>query len=216
MNLDLNATWYMHINVLEHGIIFEIKYSKNTRSAMEHWARINNKTIPFFNSSEMVVYDRCSSGTILGHGEHGPLAFSAFQYIPKTVKILYQVYAAERNTSFCDAIRQAQITYLHRIRPDIIVIPLTGNIWQDFAKLVYAPNVLVMSAGSSFALWSTLANVGQVWIPPLYGGMTPDVGRNFHWIDTPILYSNIGKKLNLTDNGNKTDDEKIVEWLRNR
>ncbi|CAF1001395.1 unnamed protein product [Didymodactylos carnosus] len=42
-----------------------------------------------------------------------------------------------------------------------VVIPSPGDLWQDSAKLIYAPYVLVISAGSSFALWSTLANVGQ-------------------------------------------------------
>ena len=189
---------------------------KNTRSAMERWAAINNQTIPFFTTSEIVVYDRCERGTILGHDEHGPIGYSAFQYIPRTVTIVRQVYAAARNTSFCNALRQSQIAYLHRIRPDITVIPSPGSIWEDFAKLVYAPHVLVMSAGSSFSLWSTLANIGHVWTPPLYGGMTPYVGRNFHWIKTPILYPNIGRKLNIINTGNATDNKKIIDWLIHR
>ncbi|CAF1561881.1 unnamed protein product [Didymodactylos carnosus] len=164
----------------------------------------------------MVVFDRCSRDTILDHDEFGQLAFSAFRCVPEAVTILYQVYAKARTTSLCDALRRAQITYLSRVRPDIVVIPSPGNLWQDFAKLVYAPYVLVIYAGSSFALWSTLANVGEVWMPPLYGGMTPDVGSNFHWINTPILYPNIGRELNLTSPGNITDSDKIIEWLSNR
>jgi hypothetical protein len=189
---------------------------QNTRSAIEQWAVINNKTIPFFNTSEMVMFDRCSKGTVLDHPEHGPLAYSAFLHVPKTVKILYQVYAEASRTSLCNALRQAQISYLKRVRPDITVIHSPGSIWEDFAKLVYAPYVLIISAGSSFALWSTLANVGHVWTPPLYGGMTPDVGSNFHWINTPVLYPYIGQSLNLTDSGNVKDNNNIIEWLKNR
>jgi hypothetical protein len=114
----------------------------------------------------MVLYDCCSPDTILDHSEHRPLSHSGFQYVPNAVTKIYQVYASARTTPLCDAIRQSQITYLRRIRFDIVVIPSPSSLWEDFAKLVYAPYVLIISTGSSFALWSTLANVDHVWIPP--------------------------------------------------
>ncbi|CAF1058746.1 unnamed protein product [Didymodactylos carnosus] len=96
---------------------------QNTRSAMEYWAVVNNQSLPVFNTSEMVVYDRCSVDTILDHDEHGQLAYSALRCIPEAVTVLYQVYAKARTTALCDALRRAQITYLSRVRPDIVVIP---------------------------------------------------------------------------------------------
>ncbi|CAF2980250.1 unnamed protein product [Rotaria sp. Silwood2] len=188
---------------------------QETRSALERWARLNYETIPIFNRSEMVTYDRCSEDTILDHSEYGPVGFSVFKYIPKTVTVLYYVYDARRTTFFCDILRREQTKYLKSIRPDIIIIKSSGSIWQDFAKLVYAPYVLVTYAGSSFALWATLANIGHVWIPPLYGGMTPDVGSNYHWISTPVLYPSIGKQLNVTKPENISDVNKLIKWLRN-
>ncbi|CAF1281658.1 unnamed protein product [Rotaria sp. Silwood1] len=188
---------------------------EDTRSALARWAQLNNETIPSFTPSEMVMYDRCSEGNTLRHPEYGPVAFSTFKCIPKTVTVLYHVYDEAQTTFFCDALRREQTKYLKSIRPDITVIQSRGSAWQDFAKLVYAPYVLIISAGSTFALWATLANVGHVWIPPLYGGMTPDVGSNYHWISTPILYPSIGKKLNFTEPRNTRDAEKLIEWLRN-
>lgn len=186
----------------------------DTRSAIEQWAKRNNRTIPYFNRTQMVMYDRCSNDTILDHPEHGPVAYTAFRYIPKTVKKLYQVYNNIRNNSLCKALRQAQRTYLKRLRPDITVISSSDDLWSDFTKLVYASYVLIMSAGSSFSLWSTLANAGHVWAP-LYGGMTPNLGNNYHWINTPILYPSIGKNLNFTSVEHIIDRNKVIDWLMN-
>ncbi|CAF3948959.1 unnamed protein product, partial [Rotaria sp. Silwood1] len=149
---------------------------QETRAALELWAHLNNRKLPVFNRYEMVVFDHCERNTMIHHYEYGPVGFSALQCIPKIVKTVYRVYAKDRTNFYCDAIRTAHANYLRQTRPDISVIHFPGDIWEDFAKLVYAPYVLVMYAGSSFALWSTLANVGHVWIPPVYGGMTPDVG----------------------------------------
>ncbi|CAF4985411.1 unnamed protein product, partial [Rotaria sp. Silwood1] len=184
-------------------------------SALERWAQLNNETIPMFTPSEMVMYDRCSEENTIEHSEYGPIGFSAFKCIPKIVTVLYHVYDKAQTTFFCDVLRREQIKYLKTIRPDLIIINSPGSIWQDFAKLVYAPYVLVIYAGSSFAMWASLANVGHVWIPPLYGGMTPDVGSNYHWINTPVLNPSMGKKFNFTKPVDISGANKLIEWLRN-
>ncbi|CAF5047904.1 unnamed protein product [Rotaria sp. Silwood1] len=206
--------------VYAHKCVGAWNYIRNqilqeTRSALERWAQLNNETKPIFNSSDMVMYDRCSEDNTLYHPEYAPIGFSAFKCIPKTVTVLYHVYDEAQTTLFCDALRKEQTKYLKAIRPDIAVIPSRGSAWKDFAKLVYAPYVLVISTGSTFALWATLANVGHVWIPPLYGGMTPDVGSNYHWISTPILYPSVGKELNFTKPRDINGANKLIEWLRN-
>lgn len=63
----------------------------------------------------------------------------------------------EDRFGLCDDLVSASVDYIkHRNRDiDVTVLP-TASSYVDFARLVFAPNVLISSVGSSWTLWSAL------------------------------------------------------------
>lgn len=56
----------------------------------------------------------------------------------------------------------------------------------DFSELVFTPNVVMGTAGSTWALWSSLANTGNVYFPKfVYNALNVD---NIKVIDAPVYY----------------------------
>jgi len=200
--------------------------SGDTQQALaEHanTARMKLLTSPSsWRDSDMVLWDRCAHNTVCAHSEHAPIAFSGLEFIPSSIKRLFYVYANDsfQQSGICQQIQNARIEYLKQIRSDVQIILDPGDIEEDFAKLVFSPNVIVVSAGSSFALWSTLANTGNVWMPAPYGGNTPYVRPNYHWLtQVPALTTQACRnEFGITVGDTKDVDPKyarmIVEWLQ--
>lgn len=65
--------------------------------------------------------------------------------------------------NLCDEIISESVQYIKRRNPKVNVTMLErSSRFVDFGRLVFAPNVLVTGVGSSWALWSTLANTNHV------------------------------------------------------
>ena len=72
--------------------------------------------------------------------------------------------AKEDHFGLCAEFMQSSVKYIKLRNPNVNVTMLkSSSLYVDFARLVFAPNVLVASVGSSWALWSAvLANTGTV------------------------------------------------------
>lgn len=146
----------------------------------------------------------------MSHGEHAPIAFRAFSHLPQTIQHAYFVYDKQVVHPLCVVLREARISVLKRYLPNVTIQLSAGEVWQDFVKLVFAPNVFIMGGGSTFALWSTIANGGNVWAPPLFNGETPYFGLTYRWLHEPLL--SIGRASELNQQINRTSA--ILEWLQ--
>lgn len=125
-------------------------------------------------SSHWLLYDRCE---LCHHKAHGPNQFSLYDAIPESeAACVYYVaddglgahpnaHLPPTNVS-CGWWQQQRNAHILSIRPQSRIIALRrGEKFEDFAQLVFAPNVIVGWAGSSWALWSAIAaNTGTVVI----------------------------------------------------
>lgn len=91
---------------------------------------------------------------------------------------------------YCPLFHDARDDYIKKRNPNVSVVRLEqSEMWVDFARLVFAPNVLSPSAGSSWLLWSTLANDGNVKIVPFQRNMDVSVyPKNFEILNATFLY----------------------------
>jgi hypothetical protein len=194
--------------------------SRDTRQALEGSAALE-KLPRWDKETDLVLWDRCAEDTVASHSEHAPVGFSAIELVPESIRRIFYVYSAEGfKQKLCQEIQQARIEHIKQTRPSVEVILSPGSMEEDFAKLVFAPNVLVVSSGSSFGLWATLANTGNVWMPLPYGGFTPYVRPNYHWLTSvPMLTTDVcEKELNLDTRVStpvrSTYGPVIIKWLQ--
>jgi hypothetical protein len=127
------------------------------------------------------------------------------------------VYDPQVPQQLCVDIRAARIERIKQLLPEAEIELSAGTRAEDCAKLALAPNVFVTSQGSSFALWSTLANTGRVWMPRLYGEMAPDdVGANYRWLTKELLLTTqvCRDQLNVTNSHLPRSSPLIVQWLQ--
>jgi hypothetical protein len=199
-----------------------------TRHALERDQAEGGVQLREWLQSDVVVYDRCAEDTVCGHPEHAPLGFSALAVlldrdnitggvgVGKLKRVVY-VYDPQVPQQLCVDIRAARIERIKQLLPEAEIELSAGTRAEDFAKLALAPNVFVTSQGSSFALWSTLANTGRVWMPRLYGEMAPDdVGANYRWLTKELLLTTqvCRDQLNVTNAHLPRSSPLIVQWLQ--
>ena len=105
---------------------------------------------------------------VFGHPEHAPGVLRTYDTIPTqgsfNVFIMAGRELKEDHFGLCAEFMQASVKYIKLRNPSVNVTMLkSSSQYVDFARLVFAPNVLVASVGSSWALWSAiLANSGTV------------------------------------------------------
>eukprot|EP00457_Paulinella_chromatophora_P001760 gb/GEZN01001762.1/.p1 GENE.gb/GEZN01001762.1/~~gb/GEZN01001762.1/.p1 ORF type:complete len:904 (-),score=50.82 gb/GEZN01001762.1/:102-2813(-) len=69
------------------------------------------------------------------------------------------------DTSICQVYQGLRDLWLMKNRPKVSIVPIERtHLWSDFARLVYAPNVISLWSGSSWTYYSLLANTGNVYM----------------------------------------------------
>lgn len=132
-----------------------------------------------FQPNDWLIYERCC---ILCHAEHGFGGLRTYDSIIAargggnfTVFTLTQNQiddAGNEGMGLCHSLRQKAMQSIQRRHPNVQIVVLeNAEPWVDFARIVYAPNLLVPSAGSSWALWALLANDGNVVTVPMLRDM---------------------------------------------
>ena len=108
------------------------------------------------NPNDWLINNRCC---IFCHPEFAPGVLQTYDVIPTTGS--FNVYITtgrdEDPFHFCHILIQESIDYIKRRNPSINVTILDkSSHYIDFARMVFAPNVLVANMGSSWALWSAI------------------------------------------------------------
>lgn len=180
----------------------------DTQTALASWAKENNRVLPTFEQTDVVIYERCQDDTLLKHPEYGPTAFSFYDQIPLTTQRIFVVCELNvlRRTPGCVAIQSALLARLKQRYPQAEVSVVSGDTFTDFTRLVYAP--MLFADVSSFSLVAAMANNGIVWSPSLYPNRIFN-NSHWHWSSAPVLYPDVGVKFNLST---KRPIE-IIEWL---
>jgi hypothetical protein len=199
-----------------HGAWQQIRPTiiNDTHAAVQAWLQASKQQQPAFNPGDVVIQSRCSEDTLLSHPEFGPVGFSFYNSIDAAAtQAIYIVAEPGRQLPACAAIRAAKVKHLAARYPNATVKVVGGRLEEDFLRLLFAP-VLFKDAQSSFGLWAAVANKGQVLSVPmlsLYTNVTtPDLGRDWHWVHTPVLYPSVAAAAGIA----KEDSEAIVKWLQ--
>lgn len=207
-----------------------------TRGALETWAKANGKVLPQFQEAEAVIQIRCARDALLAHDIYGPTAFSYFTtHMPKSTKRVNILYArhghhSPKNYEPCERLVTALENYIREKRPDVEVLVVGGEKWEDWSRLVYAP-VAFRECQSSWGLWSIMAGDGLAFSPPLFSAedksdkrlefVSPYVDGKFQFVQGAVLYPEVARRANITTCGEdaRTCDltpqaDTIVAWLR--
>lgn len=168
--------------------------------------------MPRFEAGDTVIQSRCNRDTLLLHDEFGPVGFSYYSSIKPTARHIYIVRDPQVKLRTCAAIHAALVKWLQARYTNSTVQLIGGSLEHDFMQLLFAP-VFYKDAQSSFGLWAGLANKGEVWSVPLLAKFNknrkPDLGRHFHWVDSPVLYPEVAKAANIS----VYDTAAIIRWL---
>ena len=171
----------------------------DTRNAIETYVQIQNKTDLMntyvtnqFQATDWLIYDRCC---IFCHGTHGISDIHAYDNIPTegtfTVYTLSPTYHdTDESNGMCQPVlHKLRDVYLKWRNPNITIVPLANSEqWVDWARLVYAPNLLLPSVGTSFGLWAALANVKVITGPPMKGISLDSLPDTFHIYSSPTMF----------------------------
>eukprot|EP00995_Heteronema_vittatum_P001289 NODE_1181_length_1045_cov_272.047189_g815_i0.p1 GENE.NODE_1181_length_1045_cov_272.047189_g815_i0~~NODE_1181_length_1045_cov_272.047189_g815_i0.p1 ORF type:complete len:137 (-),score=41.77 NODE_1181_length_1045_cov_272.047189_g815_i0:74-484(-) len=109
----------------------------------------------------------------------------------------------------CAAKHHALAKHLAQYFPQARLSIVGGDPFTDFARLVYAP--LLFRDCGSFGLWAAVANLNEVWSPPLPSGDTPFLGGDWHWSVAPMLTPATAGRYRLAHA--KNDSGALVSWL---
>ena len=144
---------------------------KHSKRAPRHE---NDAIFDFFGPDDWLINNRCC---IFAHIEFAPGVLQTYDVIPTEGS--FNVYMTtgrdEDPFRFCKILIQESIDYIKQRNPLVnVTILARSSLYVDFARLVFAPNVLVAGMGSSWSLWSAvLANSNNVVAhPQLYSNIS--------------------------------------------
>eukprot|EP00977_Amphora_coffeiformis_P001080 scaffold223_cov145-Amphora_coffeaeformis.AAC.4 len=198
---------------------------KGTRAAMESYVESQPPSLRpsslQFEPTDWVVYERCC---IFCHKNHGFSNILAYDVLPKDGS--YTIYTLSPpdvdeadGHGLCGPLQELRNAYIRQRNPDVKIVPLTdGSLFQDFGNIVYAPNLLIPSTGTSFGLWAALANTGNVHIgKPNHSDNLDHYPTDLHILNVPFLDGlHAREELGLNDTG-VSERERVatVDKLRN-
>ncbi|CAB9523613.1 expressed unknown protein [Seminavis robusta] len=120
----------------------------------------------FYDKDDWLIYDRCQ---ILDHVLHGFGTLSVYDEIPSNGSFtIYSLSGRKEGLGYlCDELHEIRNDYIRSRNPNVTILELQeSNRNVDFGRLANAPNLLLPSAGSTWALYAALANVGGVVMVP--------------------------------------------------
>lgn len=188
---------YIYISIgATAGEIFTRQFAMTPAMPCSYsWKR---KIRGLFGDKDWLVYNRCN---IFNHAEQGFGSVDVYDAIPSTGKFTvftlsnYGRRGGVEDQGLCPELDQVRDKRIKWRNPNLRIVSLPlSDMWVDFARLVFAPNVINPSAGSSWTLWSLLANSGNVKTVPHHGGpgfpaMNVSIyPPNFEVLKTSVLY----------------------------
>ncbi len=210
------AGWWVH---------FAATVRRDTRLALDLWAKKNAASVPTFNAGDVVIYDRCEENdSIFGHVAYGPAGWSLYNTIACDEGCsLTVVCVPETDHGVCLLKRVALLEFLFRRHPLARVrlscehtncmveahnIGGVTDSFNAFYHIVFAPNVYADL--STFALWGGVANTGVVRMPAVQSFIyTGFASPGFVWENTSSL---LGTQPDMAAGG-RVDAAKLRTWL---
>eukprot|EP00571_Detonula_confervacea_P001410 CAMPEP_0172323894 /NCGR_PEP_ID=MMETSP1058-20130122/49845_1 /TAXON_ID=83371 /ORGANISM="Detonula confervacea, Strain CCMP 353" /LENGTH=274 /DNA_ID=CAMNT_0013040011 /DNA_START=402 /DNA_END=1226 /DNA_ORIENTATION=- len=132
----------------------------------------NHAIFNFFQPDDWLIYNRCC---VFCHAMYAPGVLRTYDSIPINGDFRVFIMTGRKEDPFdlCNELIAESVEYIQKRNPKANVTILeTGTLYVDFARLVFAPNVLVAGVGSSWVLWSALlANNNTVVSLPASFGM---------------------------------------------
>ena len=220
--------WFFH-KCIGWGYIQKTIF-KDTRAALQAYAqtRPENETTQAFqinNSKDWLIYDRCC---IFCHYLFGISNIHAYDIIPTNGS--FTVYSlsppnidSHEGNGMCEPLHRLRDVYLKWRNPNITIISLPPHreLWVDFARIVYAPNLLIPTVGSSFALWSSLANDKVHIAQPMPNIPMDALPDTYHILPSPVLFGMEAKnyfQMSQDPNAEMKKAEirsRVIQWWMN-
>jgi len=131
----------------------------DTRNALQLFMETQNssqkhKAVGLFGDKDWLVYNRCN---IFNHAEQGFGSVDVYDAIPSTGKFTvftlsnYGRRGGVEDQGLCPELDQVRDKRIKWRNPNLRIVSLPlSDMWVDFARLVFAPNVINPSAGSSW------------------------------------------------------------------
>ena len=218
---------FVYFHDCEHGWAeIGATIAKDTRTAVRSYAAtVPNKSlaqIPFtWNDTDWLIYERCC---ILCHPGHGFVNIHAMDVLPKTGS--YNVYTLtprgidqSEGNGMCGRLHALRDEYIKWRNPHVNLVTLQpSDLWVDYARIVFAPNFVIPSAGTSWGLWAFLANTGNVYVaqPNVLHMHTPDLPSNVHVLDLPVMTIDMARRTFNISSGHKLLSEgrrRLETWF---
>jgi hypothetical protein len=152
----------------------------NTRSAILKYAKERpqnevDAVFKHFGQDDWVIYDRCTN---MLDRVHGIGTLQTYDVIPTTGSFTVYRLVGRREDPFDFAafLHDEVDKYLRKRNPEVKIVRLRqSEMWVDFARLVFAPNLIIATSFTSWGLWALLSNEGRVVTLPFQEGMDPSV-----------------------------------------
>ena len=130
----------------------------------------NGLTVPSYQEDDWLIYDRMLLPRLVpGEGGFGVCATSLYAHLPQGTYTIY-ILESPRQEGKLDLYKlllSERDRFLATMRPNVTVVKLAPQtISVDFARIVFAPNLLLTSTGSSWSLWSAVGNQNRVLTAP--------------------------------------------------
>jgi len=191
---------------------------KDTRAALKKYAETRPSSevqaYQFWSGDDWLIYERCC---VLCHGAHGFGNIHVYDAIPINTSVTVftlsppNIDESEGN-ELCGQLHMRRDAYPRSRNPQISIVELApADMWVDFARLVYAPNLLLPSSGTSWGIWSALANNGTVYVVPMVKNMSEPPGGDCNALSVPVLYDKF--QVNISDIKTPEGKMKVLEWF---
>lgn len=137
----------------------------------------------FKNTDEWLIYDRPFSN----HRLQGYADESMSDVIPCHARVT-MLRCSISDANVCRFVQKKRILQMKKRCPNMLVHEKNmSSREEDFARIVFTPNLVIGTAGSTWALWASLANSGNVYLPKFIFSTLN--AKNIKVVDVPVYYT---------------------------
>lgn len=221
---------FFHACTYSAGYIADTVATDTRMAIRTHAKTLSNKTqraIFDWKRTDWLIYDRCC----LVCPPQGFVNIHAFDVLPQTGN--YTIYTLTQKNAdkhegagLCGKLHQLRDAYIRRHNPNVTIVPLEGtDIFVDWARCVFFPNLLIPSAGSSWLFYTSLSNTGNVHVgkpqlrEPFDRSAIPNRIHVFEDNDNVMTPPQAERLLSVTINGTYDDfiatrkgQEAVLNW----
>lgn len=129
----------------------------------------------FASSDDWLIYDRMLFPDLVAAPGVGVATISIYDHLPRNKNYTLYILECPRvegHRKLYEKLLLERDRYFQTNLPRVKVVRLEpSSITEDFARMVYAPNLLLVTVLSTFGLWAAIASTGNVLTMPLRADM---------------------------------------------